>query len=55
MDAQIIDFWFPERKTVYLGRQTKLEAHLGHVSRYFEAYKLIREEIISIGASQLCF
>ena len=39
-----------ERKMVYLGAQMELGAHLGHVSTYFEPYKLIGIEIKCIQA-----
>ena len=42
----------PRSKMFYLGAQTELEAHLWHVSAYFEPYKSIREEIKTIGWPQ---
>ena len=38
-------------KMLYLGRQEEFGAHLGHASMYFESYKSIAKEIISIGVA----
>ena len=35
-------------KNVYLGAQMESDTHLGHVSTYYEPYKLIGKEIKAI-------